>query len=137
MAAVVHPIRLRRPVAGRPDLRLVPGGRLRSRPATRALPPGTYARRRLIAVLLVVALLVAIRLVPSALGGGPLTTPEPVSTGAAIPAAARSYVVQPGDTLWSIARRLDPHGDVRVTVDRLAAAHDGATVQVGERLVLP
>ena len=30
------------------------------------------------------------------------------------------YVVQPGDTLWSIARELDPTGDVRADVDRLA-----------------
>ena len=33
-----------------------------------------------------------------------------------------SVVVEPGDTLWSIARRLQPTGDVRALVDRLAGA---------------
>ena len=126
MAAVAFPLtheRLRpvpRPVR--------PGPSPRPRVA-RPLPPGTYARRRAAAVLLVVALVVAFRLLLGALGGGPLTAPEPISS--------RVVVVQPGDTLWAIARRLDPGGDVRVTVQRLAAAHGGSVLQVGERIRLP
>jgi Tfp pilus assembly protein FimV len=48
-------------------------------------------------------------------------------------------VVQPGDTLWSIARRLSPEPgtDVRPVVDALAAARDGRPLEVGERIVLP
>jgi hypothetical protein len=45
-------------------------------------------------------------------------------------------VVQPGDTLWSIARRLQPEGDVRPLVDALADRNGGAGVQAGQRLWL-
>ena len=126
MAAVAFPLtheRLR--PAPRPAR---PGPSPRPRVA-RPHPPGTYARRRVAAVVLVVALVVAVRLLLGALGGGPLTAPEPISS--------RVVVVQPGDTLWAIARRLDPGGDVRVTVQRLAAAHGGSVLQVGERIRLP
>ena len=126
MAAVAFPLTHERL---RPAPRPVrPGPSPRPRVA-RPLPPGTYARRRAAAVLLVVALVVAVRLLLGALGGGPLTAPEPISS--------RVVVVQPGDTLWAIARRLDPGGDVRVTVQRLAAAHGGSVLQVGERIRLP
>ncbi|MGH9246934.1 MAG: LysM peptidoglycan-binding domain-containing protein [Acidimicrobiales bacterium] len=47
-----------------------------------------------------------------------------------------AYVVQPGDTLWAIARRLDPDGDVRATVDRLVGVHGSTTVTVGDRIPL-
>jgi LysM repeat protein len=50
---------------------------------------------------------------------------------------ANVHIVQPGDTLWSIARRLQPEGDLRPLVDRLAMAHGGAALQVGERIGLP
>jgi hypothetical protein len=49
---------------------------------------------------------------------------------------AAVYVVQPGDTLWTIARRLEPSGDVRATVDALVARHGSASIQVGDRLPL-
>ena len=54
-------------------------------------------------------------------------------------AAVRTYVVRPGDTLWSIAARLgDPAADLRPVVDRLQAANRGASVLVpGEVLRVP
>ena len=42
-----------------------------------------------------------------------------------------TYVVQPGDTLWSIAERLDPTGDPRPVVAQLAAQVGGDTVVPG------
>jgi hypothetical protein len=92
-------------------------------------------RRRLTAIALVVGLVVVLRplLLP---GGDPLVVP-----GRATPAAAaggtRLYVVQPGDTLWSIARQLHPQDDPRPVVDRLASQLHGGSLQVGQRLVLP
>jgi LysM repeat protein len=56
------------------------------------------------------------------------------------PAPHRVYVVRPGDTLWSIAIRIDPPGaDPRPTVDRLTALNHvlDAEITPGERLVLP
>jgi LysM domain-containing protein len=83
-----------------------------------------------------VLLLRAVVVLVSGLGGGPpLTSPE--APLASRPVAARVHVVQPGDTLWSIARSLHPQGDVRDLVDRLAATRGRDALQVGERIVLP
>jgi LysM repeat protein len=89
----------------------------------------------LVVVALAVGLAVVLRplLLP---GGDPLVVP-----GRATPAAAaggmRVYVVQPGDTLWSIARQLHPQDDPRPVVDQLASQIHGGSLQVGQRLVLP
>jgi len=47
------------------------------------------------------------------------------------------YVVKPGDTLWSIASRLEPGGDPRLLVAQLQSELHGATLDPGARLVLP
>lgn len=51
--------------------------------------------------------------------------------------AVSGYVVQPGDTLWSIARRLQPDGDVRPLVDQLVDLNGGTDLAVGQRLPIP
>ncbi len=56
------------------------------------------------------------------------------------PAAARAYLVRPGDTVWGIAKRLAaPGSDPRPLVDALIRANHlrGARVAPGERLVVP
>jgi LysM repeat protein len=53
---------------------------------------------------------------------------------------ARVYVVRSGDTLWGIARRVaGPTADPRPVIARFVEANDlrGATIQPGQRLVLP
>jgi hypothetical protein len=101
---------------GRPTLRLV------------GPPPRTFWPRRL-AVLFVALLLVAgAGLVLRAAGGS--LTHEPPAAPANTPVTG-DYTVEPGDTFWSIARRMQPDGDVRPLVDRLVAAHGSALV-VGE-----
>ncbi|HWC11485.1 MAG TPA: LysM domain-containing protein, partial [Acidimicrobiales bacterium] len=66
--------------------------------------------------------------------GGVLTAPvrsaPPPGQGATV------VEVAPGDTLWTIARRLQPDGDPRPLVDRLAAANGGAVIRAGDRLVV-
>lgn len=42
-----------------------------------------------------------------------------VGVGGLMPAASRTYVVRPGDTLWSIAERLRPGSDPRPIVDAI------------------
>jgi Tfp pilus assembly protein FimV len=43
-----------------------------------------------------------------------------------------SVIVQPGDTLWSIAHRLAPNADPRQVVDALAAERGGADLTPGD-----
>jgi Tfp pilus assembly protein FimV len=105
----------------------------------------TYRRRRAVALVLLVSLalgglMLASRAV-SAVGAAvlteaPVAEPTFAAPAAATPAAAHRYVVQPGDTLWSIARQLQPEGDVRPLVDQLSARHGGSALQAGERLDL-
>jgi len=45
--------------------------------------------------------------------------------------------VRTGDTIWSIARRIQPNGDVRPLVDRLVAANGSSMLQAGDRLLIP
>ncbi|MGH9178659.1 MAG: LysM peptidoglycan-binding domain-containing protein, partial [Acidimicrobiales bacterium] len=67
----------------------------------------------------------------------PLTSPGPAPAAGMVPVARTGYVVQPGDTLWSIARSLQPAGDVRPIVGQLDAARGGRPLRAGEHLVLP
>jgi hypothetical protein len=69
------------------------------------------------------------------LGSGPLAAPGP-DPSVAVPAAAVVHVVQPGETVWSIARSAQPHGEIRPLVDRLERELRGRALQVGDRLVL-
>ena len=55
------------------------------------------------------------------------------------PPPARSYVVRPGDTVWSIARRMAEGGDPRDLVDAIAARNgiDPGAIVPGETLLIP
>jgi hypothetical protein len=113
-----------RPVRSRPDDHL-PGlaaGRGRR-------PSGaTYRRRRVAAAVLVLASLAMAGKAGAALGGFPLAAPERHP-------AEQQYVVQRGDSLWSIAERIQPEGDVRPVVDELSAARGGTQLVPGEVIV--
>lgn len=53
-------------------------------------------------------------------------------------APQETHVVQPGDTLWSIASDLEIDGDLRPIVDQIAALNGGdAVLQPGQRLMIP
>lgn len=55
------------------------------------------------------------------------------------PAAHRTIVVQPGQTLWALARQVAPQRDPRVVVEsiRQLNALRGAGIQAGQELLLP
>jgi Tfp pilus assembly protein FimV len=54
------------------------------------------------------------------------------------PAPRVTYVVEPGDTLWSIARRVAPGRDPRPVVDGLIEANDlRGGLQAGQELSIP
>jgi LysM domain len=113
MVAVSHPTAIRAP-------------RRRSAPTA-----ATYRRRRQVAAALALLIVVAVaNLVLQLADNGPRTVgPQPV--------VERSVVVEPGDTVWSIAESLADGGDVRPVVDALVEANGGAALEVGDRLVLP
>ncbi len=100
-------------------------------------------RRRLALGALVAGVLVALALPVSALGGRSAPAAPAVATPAAAvatPAAAAAatvYTVQPGDTLWSIATKIDGGGDPRPLAAALAARLGSTTVVPGERIAIP
>ena len=73
----------------------------------------------------------------AALGGSPLAVPErrPAVSVGSPSGVATQYVVQPGDSLWSIAEELEPGDDPRPVVDALADARGDAPLVPGETIV--
>lgn len=128
LIAVAEPDRSARPV----------GSVTANKPAA-----ATYRQRRLVVAALFLGALLTGSWVLGALGGGSLAASErgSSSTGSielqVQPVSRSTYVVARGDTLWSIARALQPEGDVRPVVDALAAARQGRPLEVGETIVLP
>lgn len=117
-------------------LEVVPApGRRRDRRSPQAA--ARYRRRRLGVLCGVAALLIAVVSVIGALTGtsgsaaeAPLSS-EPVSS---VVGADGVYVVQPGDSLWSIARQLSSDGDPRPLVAELRERHGDVELQVGDRI---
>jgi hypothetical protein len=104
------------------------------RPAVRRLPDrATRIRRRRLALVLLVAITVL-----TCIGLLRMTAPDAVGTDdAPHPISQESvYVVQPGDTLWSIAERLAPGKDPRPIVAELRHLVGGSDLEVGDRLDL-
>ena len=102
-----------------------------------------FRRRRLVALVAAVALIaglaVAVQAIAHAAGTVGLSAPEPLESegaGSPRPVDGEVYVVQPGDTLWSIAAELAPESDPRPVVDALRAANGGPELQVGARLTV-
>ena len=130
MAAVAHPMPHEH--GDRQHLRLVQPGETLPAPAP-LISAATYRRRRLVVAAGIVGVVLAVRVLLGAFGGGPLAAPPsapPVLVG------QTSYIVQPGDSLWTIARALQPTGDVRPLVDQLGARRHGTPLRVGERIDL-
>ena len=137
MAAVLAPAPSPRPApsgrpsapGGRPQLRLIPGGR-----SPEALA-ATYRRRRLVAALVLVTVLVVAVHLAQVLAG--------VAAGWAAPAPAAidgptvAVEAESGDTLWSLARQVHPDGDVRPVVEAMVADRGTAAVEVGEQVQVP
>jgi LysM domain-containing protein len=90
-------------------------------------------RRRLVALVFLaafaLALLVGASQVLANRGGAPASTPTV--------RPATEYVVQPGDTMWSLAERFHgPFGRASY-LDRLLDANNGPALQVGQVVTLP
>ena len=99
--------------------------------------PRTSVRKHRVRRSAVIALgLAAVLSMAGRVGAGPQASP-PVRSA---PAAARTYVVRPGDTLWSIAAGLVGSGeDPRPMITRLVRLNhvEGGVILPGQRLRLP
>ncbi len=126
----------------------------------RARQHKVYLRRRIAAAIMVISIAAAACLGVRALasrGDGsaslPTVTPRgstvlftaqgavssastPIDVSGAFIQGSQVYVVQAGDTLWSIASSLTD-GSVRSYVNELIELNGSASVDVGQRLVLP
>ena len=120
MTAVIAPTSLR----SASPRRLEPTSR--PAPGLSANVPGILAA----VVALGVAIVVASRIV-MALGGAPASTPE------RHPNNPQVHVVQPGESMWSIAQSERPDADVAAVVRAMVVANGGSTLQVGQQLSIP
>jgi hypothetical protein len=122
-----------------PALRLLPAPtRPPVRVGRRISQAPVYRRRRALvlaglATLVVVVVLLAGAISARLAGGGHPSS----AVGAPSRIASQEWIVQPGDTLWSIAAVLAPEADPRATVDRLVDANGDEPLEVGQHLVLP
>ncbi|MFN8038942.1 MAG: LysM domain-containing protein [Acidimicrobiales bacterium] len=149
------------PVDARPALVLVPGGRAaaarrrgRSLAASaRSLVPALPGAAALAVVALLLTTVAALVLATAGaepVPAGRSSVEAPVDAPAAdlagapavgaadevVPVAAHAHLVQPGDTLWGIARSLQPDGDVRPLVDELSRRVGPHGLQPGQRVSL-
>ncbi len=131
--------------ASRPVLRLVDGRDRRTaglrpvdpvsaapdRPATgRRTSPAVRRRRTLLAVM-------ALALIALAFPLGGVDGPSHATGSTLAGNGPADYTVRPGDSLWSIAERMDPSADPRPMVARLAAEIGTYQVVPGEQITLP
>ena len=96
-----------------------------------------YRRRRAVAALLVVTVVIAVAALVDWIGEGLAAVRRPPYSTPLVRVSHHVHVVRPGETLWSIARTIQPRGDVRPVLDRMAEARGGAPLRAGERVVLP
>lgn len=140
MAAILEPRshHRTRPVPARPGGRpLITSAEHRpSRLATVAAPPEPLLTTRVVAAMVATVVVAALFAVGIGAGAFSGLVPEP---GTATVAAAEStvVVVEPGDSLWSIARRVQPEGDVRPLVHRIVQVNGSRLLQPGQEIVVP
>ncbi len=135
-----------RPAAGSSPVPTKPATIVRHLPATSLLAlapshsraPRTDPRglRRLLPGVATLAVLAGMWVGLGALSGA-RQQPLAVLPGSVRTPSGFVYVARPGDTLWSIASRLEPGGDPRPLVAQLERELHGEVLVPGARLVLP
>jgi hypothetical protein len=88
-------------------------------------------RGRLLLVLVLMALLV--------LAGFTLGRGSSLAAGSSHAGARHSVVVEPGETLWSVAVRIAPHEDPRLVVADIESLNhlSSTNVEAGQQLLVP
>ena len=106
-------------------------------PAVR-LPASVYLRRRIFVALLAATVVVVVLALGRPDGVPPGETNLWPSVGEVTlpPELPGVYIVQPGDTLWAIARSVAPETDPRAVVQELAEAAGGAALEPGQEITI-
>ncbi len=115
-----------RPYVRPPSVRRVSGIRQPRPRVSSRTESAVFRRRRLIAAILGLGIVLTAARAGAALGGT-------LASPARLP-HVRTVVVQPGDTLWSLAHELAPERDPRGVVDALVEARGTADIAPGETL---
>ena len=92
--------------------------------------PEVYRQRRLAVLAVVLVLITSVALLVTRVGHADAGLDGQ-------PSAPLVYVVQPGDTLWTIAEAVAPGTDRREAVGQLTDAAGGTELVPGQRLELP
>ena len=127
-----------------PRLRVIEGGsaspvrrvRSASHPSMRAPRPvsrSVYARRRLAAVGLLLAI---VALAVTAVVGATGSRADADRTVAGAPMEPQYVIAQPGDTLWAIAQRIAPMANTAELVDELVRLN-GDAIAAGQQVRIP
>ena len=109
---------------------------------TRRETQATYWRRRIVCMTLLLGLLWVMSSAAGFVNGDRSVERQQAKTliesaaGESL-TAGQDVIVKPGDTLWSIARKMQPTGDVRPLVDRIATLNNGYGLIAGQALLLP
>jgi hypothetical protein len=111
--------------------------RLAAQPRTRAALPRPRGLRRLLPGAATLVVLASLLTGAAALSAGRAHPTAVIPGSVKLPSGDYAYVVRPGDTLWSIASRLQPSGDPRPLVAQLQNQLHGSTLEPGDRLLLP
>jgi nucleoid-associated protein YgaU len=112
---------------------VLPGRLAHTQPTTQV-----YIRRRLLVLAVLVAVVVGVWLGAGSVRATRGGEPAAPSTGrSAVTAQVVTYMVHPGDTLWSIAAKYHGSADQADYVDALVQRNGGTVVQVGQVLTLP
>lgn len=127
MTAIIDPLHI---PAIRPQ-RAAVRPRVQEVSSTRRRPTASVYRRRRMVVGTALAVAVA-SMVTIAMGTSAVAN-EPGVGNQAVP---RAVVVQQGDTLWEIARRIAPTGNISNLVNELVRLN-GADLQVGQIIRIP
>jgi hypothetical protein len=106
-----------------------PAGAYRQPRPRRTRRPGraVLRRRRLCAAFIGLGLVLTVARAGAALEGSTLASPERLPH-------VRTVVVQPGDTLWSVAHELAPKSDPRGVVDQLVRARGTTALTPGDTI---
>ena len=119
---------------GRPAGVLIRSSEMALPQAARPAAPQIYIRRRVLAAVFALAIVLLV-----GLGAGTVVANRGASpaSGSSVRPAIATYVVHHGDTMWSIAATHRGSLSQSDYVDLLVQANGGAALQVGQQIQLP